>query len=89
MNLNTRTRLKIKCRQTAREVVDELDGRERCLSCGSRREIEVHHIDGDCFNNHPMNLAPVCHACHRDAHRMRKAVSRIQEMRSEFESLGN
>lgn len=50
--------------------------REKCLSekgqectiCGSRKNIEVHHIDGDRSNNDLANLAPVCRSCHSGIH---------------------
>jgi len=85
--LPPRQRLAIKSRETAREIVEDLDGRDECLSCGYTGYIEVHHIDGDWLNNHPLNLAPLCRACHHDAHRTERAVERIQEMKEDFKQL--
>ncbi len=37
---------------------------ERCHICDAETEIEVHHIDGDRYNNTLDNLIPVCENCH-------------------------
>lgn len=86
-DMGFRQRLSIKARATAREIIEELDGRDECVSCGSTGYVEVHHIDGDWLNNHPMNLAPLCYPCHKGTHRAERAAGRIQEMRDEFHSL--
>ncbi|AFH21813.1 hypothetical protein OSG_eHP10_00015 [environmental Halophage eHP-10] len=86
-NLPPRQRLAIRSRRQAREIVERLDGRDECLACGYNGYIEVHHIDGDWLNNHPMNLAPLCRACHYDAHRTERANERIQQMKADFAEL--
>lgn len=86
-SLRPRDRLAIRSRQRAREIVERLDGRGECLTCGYSGYIEVHHIDGDWLNNHPMNLAPLCRACHHDAHRTDEANERIQQMKEDFVEL--
>lgn len=38
-----------------------------CVGCGkvvAIKNIEIHHRDGDPFNNVPENLAPLCGQCH-------------------------
>jgi hypothetical protein len=83
--LSIRESLKIKSREGARRRVEELDGRDRCLCCGYEGYIEVHHIDGDWLNNHPLNLVPLCRRCHYHAHSSKRTAERVQEMREEFE----
>lgn len=34
-----------------------------CSRCGSDA-LDVHHVDGDPYNNAPSNLAPLCRSCH-------------------------
>ncbi|MGB6787476.1 MAG: HNH endonuclease signature motif containing protein [Candidatus Acidiferrales bacterium] len=34
-----------------------------CIFCGSERNVEVHHVDGEESNNEPGNLAWACRAC--------------------------
>ena len=54
-----------------------MDYRQKCLNakgdscreCGSKEEIEVHHIDTDRWNNDLDNLIPLCHECHMAVHR--------------------
>jgi len=88
-DLTPRERLKRRLRRTAREIADELDGRDTCVRCGDGPYVEIHHIDGDPFNNHPMNLAPVCYACHKKLHRMKRTAARLNEMRTEAAALGS
>jgi len=41
---------------------------EKCSECGATEDIEVHHIDGDRWNNRLENLIPLCHDCHQAVH---------------------
>jgi 5-methylcytosine-specific restriction endonuclease McrA len=41
---------------------------EKCNICGNNKNIEVHHIDGDRYNNSVENLIPVCEECHNKIH---------------------
>ena len=84
-----RKRLCIKSRGTAREVIDGLEGRDVCMNCGSQGGIEVHHIDGDWLNNHPLNLIPICHSCHRIVHGQQAMMGRLAEMREEAARLSS
>lgn len=42
-----------------------------CTVCGAERGdgvvIDIHHRDGDCLNNTPGNLQPLCRNCHMGA----------------------
>ncbi len=48
-----------------------LDFCERCLVGQSlvEKTFDVHHIDGDSFNNDTANFRTLCQGCHRDVHR--------------------
>jgi len=58
------------------------------VNCGDGPYVEVHHIDGDCFNNHPMNLAPLCYRCHKHIHELQRASDRVKDMKDELQALG-
>lgn len=75
--MDLRTKLNIYSRNQARQIADEL-GDDECLACGGPRH-EIHHRDGDPFNNHPMNLIPLCHRCHKAVHHMDRTVEGLQE----------
>jgi 5-methylcytosine-specific restriction endonuclease McrA len=47
---------------------------EICAECGDTENIEVHHIDGNRWNNHLDNLAPLCHDCHMKVHNLDDSV---------------
>lgn len=58
-------------RERARILLEELCP-QVCAVCGrdpSERQIEVHHIDEDPFNNDPDNLQWLCRGCHTIFHR--------------------
>jgi hypothetical protein len=44
---------------------------EKCEECGltewrgAKIRLDIHHIDGDCYNNHILNLQFICPNCHR------------------------
>lgn len=42
---------------------------ERCLHCGSREEVKVHHMDGDHDHDRRDNWVPLCQSCHVALHR--------------------
>ena len=37
----------------------------KCQRCGSTKDLELHHIDGNRENNNPSNLILLCLKCHR------------------------
>lgn len=40
----------------------------RCVVCGSREHLHVHHIDGDATHDDQGNLVALCEFCHATAH---------------------
>lgn len=50
------------------DVADEVKTRdgERCVRCGSKKDVEIHHIIPG--QSTPENLALLCRDCHREAH---------------------
>lgn len=58
-------------RERARDLL-EITTPQLCKKCGrgpKERQIEVHHIDGDPFNNELDNLQWLCRGCHTILHR--------------------
>lgn len=47
-----------------RESILKRDG-YKCSDCGSTKNLEIHHIDGDRSNNNSDNAKTVCQDCHR------------------------
>jgi hypothetical protein len=43
-----------------------------CISCGSTKNLVVHHIDLDYTNNNPSNLQHMCNVCHGEFHNPKK-----------------
>lgn len=61
--------------------VEHLEARETielkpCEVCGSTRNIDIHHKDGNWHNNDPGNLQCLCRSCHLRAHK-KKGVCKI------------
>ena len=52
---------------------------ERCSECGSEDDIEVHHVDGDTWNDSLDNLLPLCHDCHVSVHNGDERVKHLTE----------
>lgn len=70
-------------RDTARERAESL-GDDRCVVCGETEGLEIHHRDENPLNNHPMNLIPLCHAHHRQAHRINTEAERLGRWKEGF-----
>lgn len=39
-----------------------------CSTCGSTKNLDVHHKDRNYKNNEPSNLETLCHSCHMKLH---------------------
>ena len=85
-----RQQILVKARGTARERFWSEYDREsyRCPVCGSDGPFEVHHRDGDAFNNHFINLLAVCESCHRREHKRRARIERVAAWKDQVEDLG-
>ena len=46
-----------------------------CEICGSAKNVDVHHKDGNPQNNSPDNLQRLCRSCHMKAHRPHETCS--------------
>lgn len=46
-----------------------------CEICGSNRNVDVHHKDGNPQNNNQNNLQRLCRSCHMKAHRTQRVCS--------------
>ena len=51
---------------THRKMVQAAGVPMKCVLCGSTEKVEVHHKDGNHFNNEKENLVVLCHSCHRN-----------------------
>lgn len=54
---------------SARSIVYTIENRPRvCELCGSDKNIDIHHKDGNHLNNATENLMAVCRSCHMKLH---------------------
>ena len=44
--------------------------REKCLQCGSKLNLGIHHVDFDHYNDDPENLQVLCVSCHMRLHKL-------------------
>ena len=51
--------------QFLRNMVLQRDS-SKCIRCGSKENIEVHHLDGDSNNSQLNNMATLCITCHHN-----------------------
>ena len=49
---------------TARKINELILHKEVCELCGSDKNLDIHHIDGNWKNNHLDNLMCLCRSCH-------------------------
>jgi hypothetical protein len=58
----------------------------KCIVCGEKNLVEVHHMDEDNKNNEPANLAPLCPTHHRYMHSKYKYLieDRVKEYLENF-----
>lgn len=55
---------------SARKIVYLIEDREKvCEICGSTKNVDIHHKDGNHHNNESDNLMLVCRSCHMKLHR--------------------
>ena len=56
---------------------------KECYECGSKINIERHHIDFDPKNNHPSNFLWLCQRCHTEVNQSgiteREELDRVRE----------
>ena len=82
-----RFRLRNKSRRQARELYwaeNDRDSYECPACCASETAFHVHHRNGDPLDNRMVNLLAICAYCHRQEHRDRVAVRRMDEWRDKF-----
>jgi len=91
-NSDQRYMLSVKLRDTARKLFWSEHDKDsyKCAVCSrSDVRIDVHHRDGDPFNNHMVNLIGVCHRCHTNHHSRQKRFESLKSWKESFEELGN
>ena len=49
--------------------------KDKCEWCGSKKNLCVHHIDGNRYNNDLTNLITVCKRCHQNHHTVRNMTT--------------
>lgn len=37
---------------------------KKCRKCGTKKNMSLHHLDGDSNRHDPINLMPLCRECH-------------------------
>jgi len=60
--------------------------KHECCVCGEDKMLDVHHFDGDKFNNKPENLIPICATHHNYIHSKYKdeVIDKVIEYRDKF-----
>ena len=53
---------------TARKINELILHKDVCEICGSKTNLDIHHIDGDWQNNNVDNLICLCRSCHMKEH---------------------
>ena len=61
---------------TARYRAKQLINHTGCVVCGIKFLVEIHHKDGDAFNNNDSNLVSVCRSCHIKLHRRNLLIAK-------------
>lgn len=85
-----RSKLRKRTRDSARRRYYAEYERE-CHVCGSGEDVELHHRNGDPFDNRILNLIPLCNHHHKRAHLKKKRIrdsERIDEWKNGFLALG-
>lgn len=57
-----------------------------CVVCGENKLLDVHHFDGNKFNNSPENLIPICATHHNYLHSIYKdeVIDKVVDFRNDF-----
>jgi hypothetical protein len=63
-------RNKSESRSHAREIFYRIHDEDevRCADCRGDKKLDVHHADGDAYNNDWKNLVGLCRECHQERH---------------------
>src|SRR5699024_4839351 len=69
-------------RANAKLRIELLTNKRECEKCRSTKNLDVHHMDENPFNNSLENLQVLCRSCHtkQGIKLLRKALSEIQEI---------
>ena len=59
---------------TSRHINKRILKSNRCAECGTDKDLQVHHIDGDYNNNTVENLIVLCRSCHMKRHRKKCVI---------------
>lgn len=54
-----------KAKRDYRKVIDKVE----CFNCGEKENLNIHHVDGDHYNNSNENLMVLCVSCHLSYHK--------------------
>ncbi len=54
--------------KTVRQKICFQNHEKKCIVCGEENIVDVHHLDGNKYNDSPLNLIPICPTCHRYWH---------------------
>ena len=57
---------------------------KQCVICSKKRGIHVHHADGDVTNLEIWNLIPVCFKHHKQLHRRKRGLTKLQRLQLLF-----
>lgn len=65
-------------RPVPRAVRKQTIGRDKskCVACGSKKNLEIHHINGDTKDNSKMNLITLCRKCHNKIDKIERQNTR-------------
>ena len=64
---------------TARNINKLILKKDCCEKCGSTKNLDIHHVDGDWQNNNLNNLMCLCRSCHIKEHRSKNNI-RIRKL---------
>lgn len=78
VNERLKTRIdETNARIKANRIVAKLGWERICSECESPERVQIHHVDGNPFNNDALNLKMICLRCHTLTHH-RKRLERDQ-----------